>query len=131
MQDAPQQPNEALSQLLSTFSASYPQVFYKPLFMCAASSKDETVAQKLAILIWLSHFMPDFWISDAEMIAVALMSDPGGGAALVKQKTKESLSPEWGKARIGQMVIFLEVIGRLRSVRNEHEETHEPNMVGP
>lgn len=63
------------------------------------------------------------------MIAVALMSDPGGGAALIKQKGKEGQPPEWGKARVGQMAIFVEVILKLRSVRLEHGEAHEHNVV--
>ena len=61
--------------------------------------------------------MPNFWIGDAEMMSVALMSDPG----VSKGTRKESDALTWGKPRLGQITILLELIGRLRGIRTENE----------
>ena len=51
------------------------------------------------------------------MMSVALMSDPG----VSKGARKESEALTWGKPRLGQMTILLELIGRLRGIRSENE----------
>ena len=62
--------------------------------------------------------MPNFWTTDAEMVSVALMSDPGG-SGLGKGKAKEGQAPVWGKARLGQTVVLLELVRKLKSIREE------------
>lgn len=123
--DSPPASYEPLTKLLTSFGVIYPQIFYKPLFICAASTKEETVARQLAILVSLAHYMPEFWTTDAEMLSVALMSDPGAAG---KGKEKESQSPLWGKARLGQTAVLLELIGNLRSRREEHNKKQDNGL---
>ena len=87
----------------------YPQIFYKPLFACAASSKDLTVQNHLAVMTAISRFLPDFWIRDAEMLSVALMSE---GA-----NKRSDAKPVWGKARLGQSALLAELIYRAQDER--------------
>lgn len=87
----------------------YPQIFYKPLFACAASSKELTIQNHLSTLTVISRFLPDFWTRDSEMISVALMSDG------VSKPSK--LKPTWGKERLGQSALLVELIGHIQSVR--------------
>jgi len=119
--DTPPMPCEALSRLLLEFSRLHPQVFFKPLFICAASTKEVVIAHQLTTLISISSYLPGFWTSDAEMIAVALMSDVGG---VVKSKGKNKVSSphEWGKHVLGQCVVLLEVIGALRAARLQQQK---------
>lgn len=48
------------------------------------------------------------------MMSVALMRDVGAG----KGKSVETSSPTWGKARLGQSVLLMELIGYIQSVRH-------------
>ena len=120
--DPPPNPCEPLTRLLEDFARVHPQIFYKPLFACAASTKEVTVAHQLTILVALESYMPHFWTADAEMVSVALMSDPAGSFG--KGKGKEGLIPEWGPPRLGQEIVMLEVIGKLRGIRIAHKQAN-------
>ena len=111
MAEPPAVPNTQLSSLLSFVSRAHPKLFFKPLFTCAASSKDLTIANQLCILSVITRFMPDFWIRDAEMLSVALMSEP------VSSKTASQGGTSIRTTRLGQMVLLVELIEQLRSVR--------------
>lgn len=87
----------------------YPQIFYKPLFACAASSKELTIQNHLAILTAISKFLPDFWIRDAEMVSVALMSE--GSSKL------SGMKPVWAEARLGQLALLVELIEYIQAIR--------------
>lgn len=93
-------------------------MFYKPLFACAASSKEVTIGNHLSILFAVSRFLPDFWTRDAEMMSVALMSDPASGK---KTQSVEDESVPWGNARLGQSVLLLELIARIQGARLNRE----------
>ncbi|KAJ6614617.1 hypothetical protein B0H10DRAFT_2165084 [Mycena sp. CBHHK59/15] len=112
--DPPQYPCLPLTDFLDKVSQTYPQVFYKPLFSCAASTKDFTVLNHLCAITAVSKFVPDFWTRDAEMMSVALMSDVG-----------------WGTARLGQSVLLLEVIGRIQAVRRSKDVSSERSSLVP
>lgn len=71
----------------------------------------------LCILVIVSKFLPDFWIRDAEMMSVALMSDAG----TKKETALEGENRSWSKARLGQSVVMLEVIGAIQAARHERE----------
>lgn len=113
----PVYPCAPLTNLLDTIARLYPQVFYKPLFSCAASSKEFTVVNHLCVIVIVSKFLPDFWIRDAEMMSVALMSDAGGRKATISENGNRT----WAKARLGQSVLLLELIGRIQAARHEKE----------
>ncbi len=57
----------------------------------------------------LDKIVKDWWVRDAEMIGVALMNDikvdDGGGKA------------EGKAGRLGQTVVLIELVGRLRALR--------------
>lgn len=106
MAEPPEVPCPALSSFLSSVAQTHPKAFFKPLFTCAASSKDLTIANQLCILNLLARYIPEFWIKDAEMVSVALMSEPA--------PNKSGSAP---KPRLGQMVLLIELIDHLRTIR--------------
>lgn len=103
-----------LTAFLVLVSQRYPQQFYKPIFTCAASNKEKTVAEQLRILDALALHVPAFWTTDSEMMAVALMSDVGSAKA--KDSAESGKGLVWGTARIGQCVVLLELIGSIRKL---------------
>ncbi|KAG7448488.1 uncharacterized protein BT62DRAFT_929572 [Guyanagaster necrorhizus] len=123
----PPHPCLPLTALFNTLSQAYPQIFYKPLFLCAASVKEIAVVNHLCTITIMSRFLPDFWVRDAEMISVAVMSDIGGGGdANGKGKAKEGA---WGNARLGQSVLLVELIGKVQGIRREKENTSIPEAA--
>ncbi|EJU01792.1 hypothetical protein DACRYDRAFT_100104 [Dacryopinax primogenitus] len=85
-----------------------------PLFSCAGSVKDDVVAAQLATLTVVAHLTPHFWVSNSEMVAVALLGDVGTG--LGKGKGKEGSVLKWGRTRSGQCIVTLELIHELRRI---------------
>ncbi|KAI6116213.1 hypothetical protein F5141DRAFT_1212827 [Pisolithus sp. B1] len=79
-------PSDSISLLTSIFervSRLYPQVFFKPLFACAASSKELSVVHHLQQVVGVSALLPNVWLHDPDMMVVALMND-GQTALLVE-----------------------------------------------
>lgn len=74
-----------------------------------------TVQNYLAILTVVSRFLPDFWTRDAEMVSVALMSESSNKSS--------NAGIVWGKARLGQSALLVELIGRLQAVRKAENLT--------
>jgi len=62
----------------------------------------------------LAKYLADFWTRDAEMMSIALTSGDIKAGQDPKQNTEE---PDWAKARLGQSILYIEVIGRLQEVR--------------
>ncbi|KAJ3556564.1 hypothetical protein NM688_g1961 [Phlebia brevispora] len=110
--DPPEAPCPPLRRFLEDLAQLYPKIFFKPLFTCAAANKDLTVVNQLCILNALSKFVPDLWLRDAEMISVALMSDPPGRSAQTSTDGQLPVS----KARIGQCLLMVELLEQLRNV---------------
>ncbi|KAF9269701.1 hypothetical protein L218DRAFT_284445 [Marasmius fiardii PR-910] len=112
-----------LTSLMDTMSRMHPQIFYRPLFTLAAASKDFAVANHLCSIIAIARWLPDFWVRDAEMIAVAVMSEVNGGTK-GRLQPASSLRPtgqEYGLASLGQSVILVEVIGQFQKARKLKE----------
>ena len=81
--------------------------------------KDLTIANQICALHALARFCPALWTHSADMMSVALMTDPSArppaqGAAVPTQ--------EKGKARYGQMVILVELVRHLRTVRQSKDQ---------
>ncbi|KAL4263814.1 Protein UNC80 C-terminal domain-containing protein [Pleurotus pulmonarius] len=112
--NTPPSPNLMLTTLLQQLASVFPRIFYKPFFSCAASNKDVVVLNHLRVLTAISKFLPDLWMRDAEMVAVALLSDPG-------TKGSNGTAPTWGIPRLGQSVILMEIISSLQTVRHRKE----------
>ncbi|KAJ7032008.1 hypothetical protein C8F04DRAFT_670996 [Mycena alexandri] len=120
--DPPQYPCLPLTDFLDKVSQLYPQVFYKPLFSCAASNKDVTVLNYLCAITAVARFLPDFWTRNAEMMSVALMSGAGGS-----KSSAPDIAPTWGTARLGQSVLLLEVIGQIQAIRRTKDSSSNPD----
>ncbi|PCH35413.1 hypothetical protein WOLCODRAFT_133859 [Wolfiporia cocos MD-104 SS10] len=114
MSDPPEYPCHPLSEYLDLVSRMHPQLFFKPLFTCAASGKELTIANQICILNCIAKYLPDFWCRDAGMMSVALISDLGGAK---QQPAPQGEGPVWGRARLGQSVLLVELTQFLRSVR--------------
>jgi hypothetical protein len=101
-----------IAPFLQKVSIKYPQVFYKPLFTCAAASKEVFLIQHLRVLASLSKLVPDFWTRDAEMIGVAITGHIG---SVVSEPADKPPAPQ--APRLGQVVLLLVVTSQLRSTR--------------
>lgn len=105
-------PDPSITELLLLIAKRYPQVFFKPLFSCAASNKELAIANYLRILITLSAYLPNILTSNAEMMSVALMGNLTNGGS-----NDEASDPTWEQARLGHCVIVVELISRMRTLR--------------
>ncbi|KAI0319315.1 hypothetical protein OF83DRAFT_1055215 [Amylostereum chailletii] len=106
VQDPPSYPFQPLTKLLATLSQLHPQQFYKPLFACAAATKDATIVHHLQLIAVLARFYPDFWTSDVEMLLVVFMSV--GNSPIAPRKV-----------RMRQLVLLTEFIAHVQSVAQE------------
>ncbi|TFY56273.1 hypothetical protein EVJ58_g7743, partial [Rhodofomes roseus] len=113
--NGPDHPCKPLTDFLDVISHAYPRLLYKPIFTCAASAKDLTIGTQLCVLTCLTKFLTDFWFHDADMVSVALMSDPAGAKSPPVQGAK------WGRARTGQSVLLVELITALRAARHSQD----------
>ncbi|KAG2143033.1 hypothetical protein DEU56DRAFT_884580 [Suillus clintonianus] len=118
--DPPPLHHPELTGILDKASRTYPQVFFKPLFTCAASSKALTIGHQLGVIAAISLFLPDFWTRDTEMILVALMNEP----AVVLQPGSQR---KWAQARLGQMIILVELIARVKAVPRISKDFSHPD----
>jgi hypothetical protein len=65
----------------------------------------------------LARHFPSFWIRDAEMLLVALMSDSGG----MEKGSQDNLGPSWGQVRLGQLVVLIELIAHIQATRQDKD----------
>jgi hypothetical protein len=56
------------------------------------------------------------------MMLVALMGDPGAAVSTGKGKQRAGEAPKWGVARLGQCVLYLELIALLRRLRSSKKD---------
>ncbi|CCL98233.1 uncharacterized protein FIBRA_00227 [Fibroporia radiculosa] len=113
MANTPGYPCQPLSDFMDVASRMQAKVFFKPIFSCAASGKDVTLSYQICVLNCLARYQSDFWCRDAEMMSVAIMSDPAG-----MKSRPEIANSLWAKPRIGQSALLLELIAFLRALRS-------------
>ncbi|KAI0754356.1 hypothetical protein C8Q80DRAFT_1095352 [Daedaleopsis nitida] len=115
--DPPELPCAPLADFLESAAISCPKAFFKPVFTCAASMKELTIANQICALYSVARFYPALWTHDPGMMSVALMTDPAAsrGDTLLSQSAVPE--PAKGKARYGQMMIMIELIHHLKKVR--------------
>lgn len=131
MADPPEEPAPRLRRFLEDVSQSFPKIFYKPLFTCAAATKDLNLVNQLSVLNALGKVLPDFWFRDVEMMSVALMSDAAGKVAPTAADGQLPVS----KARIGQCLLMVELLEQLRAVTESRDLTmvlpiHQSTSMG-
>jgi hypothetical protein len=119
---AHEEPSASLGAILVSLAKDYPREFYKPLFLCARSSNRSTVSNQLRILTAIARVYTNFWTDNAEMMLIALTGDPGVPVATGKGKQRMGEAPKWGVARLGQCVLFLELIALLRRLRKSKKD---------
>jgi hypothetical protein len=105
-------PDPSVAELLLSIAKRYPQVFFRPLFSCAASNREVIIANYLRILVTLSTYLPNILTSNAEMMSVALMGNLSNTGS-----TDEAKNPTWEQARLGHCVVVVELISRLKTLR--------------
>ena len=114
--DPPEHPCAPLSDFLESAAISCPKAFFKPVFTCAASMKELTIANQLCALHSMARFFPGMWTHSADMMSVALMTDP---SARPQVGSVPSLAK--GKARYGQMAVLVELIQHMRRIRTSKD----------
>lgn len=114
VENPPPYPSEELSRFLTSLSVALPPLFFKPLFACAASDKEVIVVNHLCTIQVHAKYIKDYWLRDIEMLCVALLSDIGNVEA-------GAMEGAWGTARLGQLVLLVELIGKIQSIRHEKE----------
>ncbi|TBU39115.1 hypothetical protein BD309DRAFT_873000 [Dichomitus squalens] len=112
--DPPERSCAPLSDFLDSAAISCPKAFFKPVFGCAASMKDLTIANHLCSLYSVARFYPGIWTHNPEMMSVAIMMDPTGSRKVTEPT---GAAPTQGRVRIGQMVIMVELLHHLRRMR--------------
>ncbi|KAG8777776.1 hypothetical protein FRC15_011121 [Serendipita sp. 397] len=129
-------PSTDVTDLLRALSQSYPRHFFGPLFACARSNNVSTITTHLQTITAIARYLPTFWIADSEMMCIALMSEAGvvgigGGVANAgaKGKGKVGEPPKWGTARLGQCVLFLELIGMIRELGDGKRDTSKESTA--
>ncbi|TCD63487.1 hypothetical protein EIP91_005346 [Steccherinum ochraceum] len=120
----PPSPHPRLTSFLGAISEAFPKVFYKPIFSCAAANKETTVINQLVVLNALTNFIPDLWTRDPEMVAFALTSDSSAS-----QSREAGSGPVWGKTRVGQSALLVEITNRLSAVRNSKDMSQTVSAV--
>lgn len=103
-----------MTTFLSSLSRKWPPLFYKPLFACAASDKEVIVVNHLCTIQVHAKYVQDYWTRDPEMLCVALLSDIG-------LTDTSNANDKWAKSRLGQLVLLVELIGKIQKLRHEKE----------
>ena len=109
----PPHPFPSLTSLLTELSRIYPLVFFKPLFACATSDQEVAVVNHLCTLHVHAKYVQGYWVREVEMMCVALLKNPGG-------KVGETAGLR-GVARLGQLVLLVELIGNVQNARRVKE----------
>lgn len=66
----------------------------------------------------VARHLPSFWIRDAEMLLVVLMSDSGG----MEKGTQDNVVPSRGQVRLGQLVVLIELIAHIQATRQDKDD---------
>ncbi|KAF8965019.1 hypothetical protein BDZ97DRAFT_1813196 [Flammula alnicola] len=114
VQQPPPYPSPRISEFLTSLSRALPPIFYKPLFACATSDKEVIVVNHLCTLQVHSKYVRDYWLRDADMMCLALLGSAGDSKS-------DGMPGQWGVVRLGQLVLLVELIGKIQLVRHEKE----------
>jgi hypothetical protein len=117
-----EEPSASLGPILVSLAKDYPHEFYKPLFQCAKSSNRSNVSNQLRILTAIARVYTDFWTDNVQKMLIALMGVPGAAFSTETRKQGALEAPKWGVARLGQCVLFLELIALLRRLRRSKKD---------
>jgi len=63
-----------------------------------------------------SKYVSDYWLRDADMMSFALLGDAGGTPVPTPSSPPSSM--QWGSVRLGQLILLVELIGKLQTARH-------------
>ncbi|KAI8985163.1 hypothetical protein BDB01DRAFT_721630 [Pilobolus umbonatus] len=126
-------PISILCKLLYDLSIEYKTVFYKPVVSCVATENEDKIAEQFGLITCLRQYLTgvQFWMQDAEMINVLLLSDIGKGKLNKNRQAEASnlLNPDsvpnkihWGSATLGQCVIAMELVWVIKDLREKQRD---------
>ncbi|KAG1470282.1 hypothetical protein G6F56_002773 [Rhizopus delemar] len=116
--DAPPSPTPDFCSMLYQLSQRFKPHFYKPVVSCVASDDNEKVAHSLKLITCFRQYLTgvQFWMQDAEMVNVLLLSDVGP-----KKLQREDSSNNWGSTTLGQCIIATEIIWVIKSLQEKQK----------
>lgn len=111
-------PDPGVRSFLAWLATSQPQLFYKPIFACAAATQAETLTNPLRVVQSLSEQLgPEvFWTrADPQMIAIVLVGDvvprPGKGKG-------KAGAPAVVHVKLGRYAILVELVVALHAIKS-------------
>ncbi|RCI07278.1 hypothetical protein CU098_013976 [Rhizopus stolonifer] len=117
--------------MIHALSKKYRLYFYKPVVACAASNDEDKVTHILALITCLYRYVTgvQFWMQDAEMINVLLLSDIGqskkkGDVSSASSSPQSTQEAQWGSTTLGQCVIAMEFMWTIKSLRAKQQDPH-------
>ncbi|KAL0094828.1 hypothetical protein F4703DRAFT_1040931 [Phycomyces blakesleeanus] len=136
----------SLSDLLSKIAKSYRPIFYKPVVSCVASNDQEKVVSLLTLMSCLRRYLSgvQYWMQDAEMINVLLLSDVGNKRTRRSEReynptqllsagnSDNASDTKWGSTTLGQCVVaaeFSEAIKELRDKQRDRDRNMEEDEI--
>lgn len=122
----------SICQMLHEISKRYRSSFFKPVVSCVASDDEEKVSNLLSLITCLRRYMSgvQFWMQDAEMINVLLLSDVGQSKKKTTATSSNSSSKpkvsdsEWGSTTLGQCTIATEFMWAIKEMRDKQRDPH-------
>ncbi|KAK4517879.1 uncharacterized protein ATC70_001227 [Mucor velutinosus] len=133
----------ALCNMLYALSKRFRSFFFKPVVSCVASDDEDKVSQLLTLMTVLRRYLSgvQFWMQDAEMINVLLLSDVGVSkkqqreAASSAAASSRSGTPQlkvndtpqdaqWGSTNLGQCTIATEFMWAVKELRMKQRDPH-------
>ncbi|PPQ66012.1 hypothetical protein CVT24_011956 [Panaeolus cyanescens] len=123
LESPPPYPYTPLNTFLTTLSRTYPVIFFKPLFALAASNKEVVVVNHLCAVQAHAKYVSDYWWRDVEMLCMALLADGNAGPKPGNANGGGSgnMDGTFGNARLGQLVLLVEIVGAMQRVRHLKE----------
>jgi hypothetical protein len=140
----------ALCQMLHELSKRFRSSFFKPVVSCVASDDEDKVTNLLKLITCMRRYLSgvQFWMQDAEMINVLLLSDVGqskkqreASSTSLKAAAAPSASPsnkptpqlkvndapheaKWGSTTLGQCTIATEFMWAVKELRDKQKDPH-------
>lgn len=118
----------ALCKMLDALSRRYRTFFYKSVVSCVASDDEEKVSKCLALITCLRRYLSgvQFWMQDAEMINVLLLSNVGTMPKKHQQQQQQQHQKNdgWGTTTLGQCIIAGEFMWAVKGLRAKQRDPH-------
>ncbi|KAF5344076.1 hypothetical protein D9758_008878 [Tetrapyrgos nigripes] len=111
-----------LTSVLTQISKLYPAIFYKPLFLCAAATKEYAVVNHLCTVVSMAKWVKGFWTGTG--------SPQSGGAEMDHSLLGDgTLKQSWPQARLGQSALIIELIATIQAARRVNEGSAPSSIV--